>query len=155
MLLCDAQKLARTLMAENMPGLAEGGWRFAFDNAKTRCGSCKFRPRLITISRHYAARNDVDQVRNTILHEIAHAIAGPGVGHGVAWKQIARYLGTSTERCNSQAVMPPAKYMAHCTQCHTTYRRHRVSRRLRASVWCSCGNPDPLRWKVSRASLTA
>jgi SprT-like family len=34
------------------------------------------------------------KVREIILHEIAHALAPPNVGHGSEWRAIARQLGT-------------------------------------------------------------
>lgn len=40
-----------------------------------------------------------DQVTDTILHEIAHALAGPAARHGPAWKSIARRLGATPKSC--------------------------------------------------------
>ena len=39
------------------------------------------------------------QVTDTILHEIAHALAGPGAGHGPAWKATASRLGATPKSC--------------------------------------------------------
>lgn len=33
------------------------------------------------------------EVHETILHEIAHALAGPGAGHGPKWREMARRVG--------------------------------------------------------------
>ena len=38
---------------------------------------------------------DPREVRDTILHEIAHALAGAKAKHGPAWKAIARRLGAT------------------------------------------------------------
>ncbi|MYB34820.1 MAG: SprT family zinc-dependent metalloprotease [Gammaproteobacteria bacterium] len=41
------------------------------------------------ISRHHAVNHQSEQVNDAILHEIAHALAGPKAGHGSEWKAIA------------------------------------------------------------------
>jgi predicted SprT family Zn-dependent metalloprotease len=66
-----AETLARKLMAKHKLK----GWRFSFDNAVSRCGACWNDTNTITLSRHYVALNDLAEVRDTILHEIAHALA--------------------------------------------------------------------------------
>ena len=53
------------------------GWSFGFDNAKKRAGLCSFSAKSITVSRYLAARYDDDDVHQILLHEVAHALAGP------------------------------------------------------------------------------
>ena len=59
-------------------------WHFKFDNARVRFGSCNYGTRTISISRHLTALNTWENVANTVLHEIAPALAGVRVtdGHG-------------------------------------------------------------------------
>lgn len=64
-----AEQLARELMAKHK--LFE--WRFEWDGALTRCGYCRYSDKIISLSKPYAELNDIEHVRNTILHEIAHA----------------------------------------------------------------------------------
>ena len=80
---------ARRLMDAH--GLA--GWTFAFVEAGRRLGDCNFRDRVIRIGRSHALDGGDEQIRDTVLHEIAHAIAGPKAGHGPLWKATARRLG--------------------------------------------------------------
>jgi len=49
-------------------------WSFAFDNAKRRAGACDFTRRRLTVSRYLSARYDDDTNRQTLLHEVAHAL---------------------------------------------------------------------------------
>lgn len=37
----------------------------------------------------------------TVMHEIAHALAGSAAGHGPVWKRQMRALGQSPERCRT------------------------------------------------------
>ena len=77
--LIDARNLAWDLMRQH--GLADLGWRFRFDHARRRFGSCKYREKAITLSRPLTLLNGEAEVRDTVLHEIAHALC-PGDGHG-------------------------------------------------------------------------
>lgn len=89
----DAQ--ARELMDRH--GLAD--WSFRFNDAEKKLGVCRYREKLILLSREHAVNGARDQVTDTILHEIAHALAGPGAGHGPAWKAVARRLGATPKSC--------------------------------------------------------
>ena len=44
---------------------------------------------------HYALRAPPHDIRNVILHEIAHALVGPGHGHREHWQNKARELGVT------------------------------------------------------------
>lgn len=136
MTLYQAKRLAEGLFGEH--GL--DNWIIQFDNAKTRCAQCRYTPRVISLSRHYVTRNDEALVRNTILHEIAHALIGPGHGHNHVWKASARRVGAAPKRCNSNADLPPRQWLAHCDECGRDFRRHRLSQHLRRGSMCPCTN---------------
>ena len=82
--LMDVTSTANRLLVEH--GLAQQGWRFKFDRARLRAGQCRYRSKTITLSKHYVALNVTtrpEEVLDTILHEIAHALAGGRHGHDV------------------------------------------------------------------------
>ena len=83
--------MARRLMDEQ--GLT--GWTLAFGEARKRLGACHFRHHVIWISRTHALEGSEEQIRDTVLHEIAHAIAGHEAGHGPLWKATARRIGAT------------------------------------------------------------
>ena len=64
-------------------------WSFAWAKTKRRQGVCKYRSRRIEIAEYYARHNPREKVLDTLMHEIAHALAGPKAGHGPAWKAVA------------------------------------------------------------------
>ena len=86
---------ARGLMDEH--GLDT--WTFAFLEAERRLGDCHFGDRVIRVGRAHALDASEAEIRDTILHEIAHALAGPEARHGAEWKAIARRIG-ATPRAN-------------------------------------------------------
>ena len=82
---------ARGLMDEH--GLDT--WTFAFLEAERRLGDCHFQDRVIRVGRAHALDAGEAEIRDTILHEIAHALAGPEARHGAQWKAIARRIGAT------------------------------------------------------------
>lgn len=86
----DSVKLANDLLKHH--GLHE--WSFSLDRAKTRAGKCSYRKKTIYLSKHYVSASNADDVKDTILHEIAHALT-PGDGHGARWKSKAIEIGCS------------------------------------------------------------
>lgn len=136
MLLDDAENLALTLMEDHGIGST---WSFAFDNAKTRCGAAKFRIRTITLSRHFVQRNSEADVRDTILHEIAHVLAGAKAGHGRTWQMWAIRVGARPERCAMNVDMPEGGIEGVCTSgCTVRHTRHRMPpKRLLDAYQCN------------------
>jgi predicted SprT family Zn-dependent metalloprotease len=114
-------------------------WKVELDNAVRRFGCCHHSRKLITLSRHLIGLNDQVQVLDTILHEIAHALAGPGAHHGPEWKRVARAIGCSAERCYSESVIQPSpRYFLRCSHCGHTAKRVRAPRqKLACGICCS------------------
>lgn len=131
--LSEAEALARALMEQHKLV----GWSFGFDLAKRRFGCCKFATKTITLSAYLVGLNDVPKVRDTILHEIAHALAGKRTGHGKMWRATALAIGCSSMRCyGDDVVQPAAKFKGTCPGCRRTILRLRRKR-------ISCGACSP------------
>lgn len=104
-------------------------WAFGFDNAKRRAGQCDFRAKRITVSRYLAARFDDDEIHQVLLHEVAHALAGPAAGHGAAWKAIAReigYVGGVTH--HGEIAHERAPWVGLCSAGHEHFRFRKPTR---------------------------
>jgi predicted SprT family Zn-dependent metalloprotease len=71
-------------------------WSYQFDNAKKRAGVCKIQEKCISISLSHIENNELSVIKDTVLHEFAHAIAYElykDSGHGLNWKHIAKKIG--------------------------------------------------------------
>lgn len=109
-------------------------WTFGFDNAKKRAGVCDFSARRITVSRYLALRYDDDEIHQVLLHEVAHALAGPRAGHGPTWRTIADSLGYVGRRTHDGEIADElAPWIGICPSGHTHFRYRRPTRAL------SCG----------------
>ena len=106
---------AQATEAMNHHGLE--GWSLVIDNkSKRRAGICKFRPKQIGLTLDYALKASPDDLEQTIIHEIAHALLPPGIHHGPAWKAKMRELGKDPERCHSCTWVEPTAWIV-CTHC--------------------------------------
>ena len=84
----------------NKWGLIEQNWTFVWDNrAISRYGQCRYRKREIGITKKLALINTIEESKDVVLHEIAHALTGAGHGHDFVWKRMCRKVGARPERC--------------------------------------------------------
>jgi predicted SprT family Zn-dependent metalloprotease len=132
----EAADLAAELLARW--GLED--WRFEFDHAVRRFGHCRFDARTISLSRHLVALNERAAVEDTILHEIAHALAGPRHGHDAVWRRTALRVGARPDRTfGNEVASPPARWVGTCPGCGGRLERHRLLRRTRQLACAACG----------------
>lgn len=142
----DVRRLADALMLQH--GVAD--WAFSFDNAKERLGSCDHWRKRITISRLLVLHGTPDEVRCTILHEIAHALCDGFEGHGPEWKQKAAEIGARPDGFPGRRIIPSSRaWKGTCPHCGIVRLRHR-----RYTTYCRpCeelrdGNVYPIRWEL-------
>lgn len=66
-------------------------------------GRCKYTPEEIDIAQTLLNKPDTtrDNIMNTLLHEIAHAITGPKHHHDAVWKANAIKIGCTGDRCHT------------------------------------------------------
>jgi predicted SprT family Zn-dependent metalloprotease len=120
-----ARAIALGLMSRH--GLT--GWELVFDRAKTRAGVCRHGDRQIGLSTELTRLHSPAQVTDTVLHEVAHALAGSRAGHGERWKAVARRIGCSASRCvPADAPRAPAPWVGTCPAGHTASRHRRPDR---------------------------
>jgi predicted SprT family Zn-dependent metalloprotease len=130
-----AARLARGLMAEH--GLT--GWTFRFDRARRRAGLCRYDRREISLSGPLSALYDEADVREVVLHEIAHALAGARHGHDAVWRARARAIGSTGRRVVREGSPEvEADWVGRCPA------GHRVTRFRRPQRPQACGRCSPV-----------
>ena len=90
-------------------------WTFGLADTKRQLGVCKYRKKRIEIAEYYALNSPQESVLDTLLHEIAHAIAGPKASHGPVRKAIAVRIGATPRACDNSddTAMNPANGRRH------------------------------------------
>ncbi|MFO0801887.1 MAG: SprT family zinc-dependent metalloprotease [Gemmataceae bacterium] len=137
----ELQALAQAKIAEF--GLK--GWSFRFGRSKRRLGLCDYRAQCIEIAAYYAYFTPDDAVKDTLLHEIAHALAGPGAGHGPKWRAVAKRIGATPKACDDspETVVPPGDWQAACGGCGKMHYRYRRPATI-SGYRCRCEARSPL-----------
>lgn len=151
----DAQALAAKLMTEHK--LDSKGWVFKFDKGTCRFGRCSYSNRVITLSRSLTLSNAETEVRDTILHEIAHALVGPRHGHDSLWRAQALKIGCNGKRFyktagQGGAVVVNSPWVLVCDSCGERYpkqkkstERHYICKACSRKAGASC----LLRWEAT------
>ena len=127
-------RLAEDLLAVHLP---RGGWTFGFDRAVRRAGACHHAAQRITVSRHLVERAEEDEVRQVLLHEIAHALAGYRAAHGPRWRARAAAIGYTGSRLHDRPIAEHrATWLGICPAGHEHRRFRRPAREVSCGV-CS------------------
>jgi predicted SprT family Zn-dependent metalloprotease len=150
--LTDRAARIREMARARMDAHGLAAWEFGFNTNVRRAGVCFYpqcgQPGRIELSVHFAERNPDDEILDTILHEIAHALVGPGHGHDSAWQAKCREIGARPEACYGDDVeMPRGRWRARCPGCATEFDRHRRPKRAQGWFCRPCGpTAGKLKW---------
>lgn len=86
----------------NELGLKDWRIRQSSDPNQPFLGVCLHNDKCIQLNAHHIDIHPDSEVRCTILHEIAHALVGPGHGHNEVWATKAREIGCdNTNACST------------------------------------------------------
>ena len=82
-----------------------GSWKFGWLNTQKLYGRCCHTRKAIQLSLPFVNRHTLEQVEEVIVHEIAHALCGPGYGHGGKWKEMCLQIGCKPHQYNHDSCM--------------------------------------------------
>ncbi len=112
-------------------------WKIGFQNKNYILATCCHAPsQVIKLSKWYVKSNSSNDVSSTLLHEIAHALVGSGLGHGRIWSEKAKEIGVinpSYSKDTSTFNRPELKYTGKCN-CLTKFKR---IRKRKSNGFCS------------------
>ena len=127
-----------------------GNYSFKFNNNLSRAGVCKFYTKelggIIEISRVYLNNKKTTKtmVKNTILHEIAHAICGPEAMHNKFWRETALSIGCDGKRCVPNFRPKSSyKYQLQCKKGCKMFRS-RINKNLLHTVYRCKQHNEPI-----------
>ena len=138
--------LAERKMAEH---LDLENWKFEFDNGKRRAGQCDYTNQRIQLSKYLVEIHSVDDSMQTLLHEVAHAMAGHEAGHSKAWLKIAKSIGYRNEKFTGKEIAEKtAPWVGVCPRGHLHYR-YRKPAAMTSCTICGKGfdTRNLIRWQ--------
>ena len=113
-------------------------WQVTWDRARRRAGACDHTRRTLSFSSVLLPLYPEPVVRDVVLHEVAHALAGARAGHGPKWKRVAANLGASPKaQLPGWLPQPLARWVGTCPACGAERRLHRRPTRVSACASCS------------------
>ena len=137
----NIEKQAAHLLTQH--GLAQKGWTFAWNKRNKAFGLCNYLTKTIELSTPLFALTTDTSAFDTLLHELAHALAPRGAGHGPKWRAACRLVGANPVRTKSAAQAMTAeneaihtasfKYTATCPRCGYSFGQ---SRAVKATTCC-------------------
>ena len=129
-------RLAEQILSDLMDRHLDDSWTYRFGQAVRFYGYCTYDTKTITISEPLTVLNSESDFINTVLHEIAHALAGKGTHHGYKWQAIAKNIGCDARRCyGAHVIRPKGKWLAYCVKCAM---RREYARKREAMVCGAC-----------------
>jgi hypothetical protein len=135
--------LANNLMRQH---IELNSWRFSFNKLKRCFGTCDYNIRTIFLSEYLCYKMTNEAIKDTLVHEIAHALT-MGHGHDNVWRKKCIELGgngnvkSSISKSFINGAILESKYTLKCPCCDNKVFVHRLPKKSR-----SCGKCDPIRY---------
>ena len=138
-----AVQLAKELM--EIHGVNQLGYSFRYNKRRNFAGICSYRNKTIELSLPLTRLSNEEDVIDTILHEIAHALT-EGHGHDHVWRRKAIEIGCNGKRCFGkekesmyEAFNNIAKVVGTCPNGHQHFRNRmpKIGKRYSCN---SCSN---------------
>lgn len=111
-------------------------WTMAINNRlRTTAGRCSRGQQRIELSGHVMREWPTDEVIDTILHEIAHALTPKDRGHGEEWRAKCVEIGAKPDRTYGNDLPVSKRFEGKCSRCDFTVER---ARRTAGAICPSC-----------------
>jgi predicted SprT family Zn-dependent metalloprotease len=112
-------------------------WTYGFRDLHTSGGLTFPERKKIMFSRQAIERLGFYDLRDLLLHEVAHALVPEGKPHSTEWKEMHLRLGGSGEvSCKDFSVESDYRWTKSCSKCRYEQLCHR-----RYGIWCdTCGS---------------
>lgn len=124
-------------------------WCLAFDFARRRAGACFPTQKRISLSHYHIELNDWPVVKDTLIHEVAHALAWEiyrEKGHGKHWQRLVTELGGEA-KATGRFNLPRSNWVVvwrNVEQQQMTKVAERFRRNRSIRHWALRGKPESL-----------
>lgn len=101
------------LFLEN--GLSD--WKFKMNNSRSNLAETFHSDKTISFSKSFLLVADKEQFEGVTLHEIAHALLGPGFGHGDEFIAKCTEISPNADYAKISTNVPIRRYILTCPSC--------------------------------------
>lgn len=108
----QAQELGQKILDEH-----NVSHKLKFNNTRNTVGTTNHDTKVITLSRFFVKLATVEDFKGVLLHEITHALLGPGHGHGPEFMAKCREIGGFDVISKSYHIHT---YRGSCSECGQT-----------------------------------
>ncbi len=104
-------------------------WAISFDHSQRRAGACFYNEKKLSFSIHFLRKASEEDIMDTLLHEIAHALVGPKNAHNKIWKNKALEIGCSGQVYHNFHFSQP-KWIKSCSRGCWEQKSYRKNKNL-------------------------
>ena len=144
-------ELAHNLFLEH--GLQN--WKFKIYNRKRNFGTCFHSKQEIALSKYFIKYvESSEQVKQILLHEIAHALCDIDIGHGYEFKQKCMTINCIENMSSASFTLfysEEAVYNIICPKCGVTGELYKKTKRMENAIQ---NNSKPFRCRKCRSECS-
>lgn len=110
-------RIAVKRSAELLVANGLGDWKLKLNNKRSALAETWHSDKSITISKHFIIISDEEQLEGVVYHEIAHALLGPGYGHGKEFVSMCTKISPNQKYARRGVDVPIRKFIMTCPEC--------------------------------------
>lgn len=95
-------------------------WNIIFHEQEATIAETSHHFKTIGFNMNFIIIADKQSFEGVLMHEIAHALLGPGKGHGREFKKLCKEISVDTTFACSKVNMLIEKYIVFCPECNYT-----------------------------------
>lgn len=124
-------------------------WTVKLNNAKRSLWLCDETKKELRFSKFFIENNSDIEIKETLIHEVAHALAWNDKKHWPKWIQMAKLLGLKNpEQFNRTAVQAEWKYLMICPWCDAKHYFYKKPKKNWKACYECCVKYN--RWKFDK-----
>lgn len=146
----QALELATQLMTDNNIG----HWTLKVRAGTSYLAQTTFNKTIITLGKNFIIKSTKEEFVGTVYHEIAHALVGPGPGHGRVFKNKCYEISGDMKCGNTGHNVLAGKFLIECPNCGCKSSSNRSDIGKCKTCWQSRGIVSIVKRTVNPMELT-